>query len=207
MQLSSRSRVVLFGLQGLLVLTLWSCGGDSDNGAGQPPASSSAVTIAGKVDDGTLTSPEANATCRFVDSSGTQGTQATTDRSGEMIPTRGFVEVSPRATVIAALIAREQPANRQARQDALFTALNSGDPALTALVEAAVTLYQPLQTAGIDVNFDAAAGESGGGTGSAGGGGTGDPGSSPDGGASGAVGDGAELSPIPNAVCTFALQV
>src|SRR5207249_850630 len=140
MQLSSRSRVVLFGLQGLLVLTLWSCGGDSDNGAGQPPASSSAVTIAGKVDDGTLTSPVANATCRFVDSSGTQGTQATTDRSGvfqlavapglqgfisctpagmlhlalstfvstvgraagEMIPTRGFVEVSPCATCIAA---------------------------------------------------------------------------------------------------------
>ena len=81
--------------------------------------------------------------------------------AGEMIPTRGFVEVSPRATVIAALIVREQPANRQARQDALFTALNSGDPALTALVAAAVTVYQPLQTAGIDVNFDAAAGESG----------------------------------------------
>jgi hypothetical protein len=244
MPLSSRSRVVLFGLQGLLFLTLWSCGGDSDNGAGQLPASSSAVTITGKVDDGTLTSPVGNATCRFVDSNGTQGAQATTDSSGVFhlavapglqgfisctppgmqhlalstfvstvgeaagatIPARGFVEVSPRATVIASLVEREQPANRQARQDALFTALNAGDPALTALVDAAVTLYQPLQTAGIDVNFDATASESGGGTSSTGGG-AGGTGSSPDGGASGAVGDGAELSPVPNAVCTFALQV
>src|SRR2546422_5763750 len=100
MQLSSRSRVVLFGLQGLLVLTLWSCGGDSDNGAGQPPASSSAVTIAGKVDDGTPTSPVGNATCRFVDSNGTQGAQATTDSSGvfhlAVAPgLQGFISCTP----------------------------------------------------------------------------------------------------------------
>ena len=100
MQLSSRSRMVLFGIQGLLVLTLWSCGGDSDNGAGQPPASSSAVTIAGKVDDGTLTSPLVNATCRFVDSNGTQGAQATTDGSGvfrlSVLPgLQGFISCTP----------------------------------------------------------------------------------------------------------------
>ena len=245
MQLSSRSRVVLFGLQGLLVLTLWSCGGDSDNGAGQPPASSSAVTIAGKVDDGTLTSPVGNATCRFVDSNGTQGAQATTDGSGvfhlavapglqgfisctppgmqrlalstfvstvgkvvgETIPARGFVEVSPRTTVMATLIDKEKPAKPQERMEGLLTALAAGDPTLTPLVEAAVVAYQPLQAAALDVPFDTTAGEGEGGAGSASGGGTGDAGSSPDGGASGAVGDGAELSPVPNAVCTFALQV
>jgi hypothetical protein len=245
MQLSSRSRVVLCGIQGLLVLTLWSCGGDSDNGAGNPPANPNAVTIAGQADDGTPTSPLGNATCHFVDSNGTQGAQATTDGSGvfhlavapgrqgfisctppgmlhlalstfvstvgkvagETIPARGFEEVSPRTTVFASLIAREKPTNPQARKEALFTALAAGDPTLTALVDAAVTLYQPLQTASMDVPFDAAASEGGSEEGSAGGGGTGDAGGSPDGGASGAVGDGAELSPIPNAVCTFALQV
>lgn len=245
MQLSSRSRMVLFGIQGLLVLTLWSCGGGSDNGAGQPPANPNAVTVAGKVDDGTLTSPLVNATCRFVDSNGTQGAQATTDGSGvfrlsvppglqgfisctppgklhlalstyvstvgkvpgETIPARGFEEISPRTTVIATLIAREKPANAQARKEELLTALAAGDPTLTPLVEAAVVVYQPLQTAAIDVPFDTTADEGGSGGGSASGGGTGNAGDSPDGGATGAVGDGAELSPVPNAVCTFALEV
>ena len=35
MKLSSMSRVVLLGIQGLLVLTLWSCSGGSDSGAGK----------------------------------------------------------------------------------------------------------------------------------------------------------------------------
>src|SRR5262249_31917733 len=71
--------------------------------------------------------------------------------AGETIPAIGREEVSPRTTVIATLIAQEQPAAPQARKEALFAALARGDPALTALVDAAVILFPPLQKAGIDV--------------------------------------------------------
>ncbi len=245
MKLSRMSRVVLRSIQGLLVLTLGSCSGGSESGAGQPLTSATAVTIAGKVDDGAPTSPLVNATCHFVESNGTQGAQASTDRNGEfhllVLPERqGFLsctppgmlhlalstfvstmgkvagetipagrleEVSPRTTVIATLIAQEQPTNAPARKDALLAALAAGDPTLTPLVDAAVVLFPPLQAAGMDVNFETAAADSASEAPSASGGGTEATASSPDGGASGAVSDGAEASPVPNAVCTFALQV
>jgi len=237
--------MVLRGIPGLLVLTLGSCSGGSESGAGQPLTPATAVTIAGKVDDGAPSSPLVNATCHFVESNGTPGAQATTDRNGEFhllvlperqgflsctppamrhlalstfvstmgkgagetIPARGFEEVSPRTTVIATLLAQEQPTNASARKDALLAALAAGDPTLTPLVDAAVVLFPPLQAAGIDVSFETAAADSESGAPGASDGGTEAAGSSPDGGASGAVSDGAEASPVPNAVCTFALQV
>src|SRR5437870_5449223 len=108
MKLSSMSRVVLLGIQGLLVLTLWSCSGGSDSGAGKPLTRATAVTIAGKVDDGTPRSPLGNATCHFVESNGTQGAHATTDGNGVfhllVLPGRqGFLSCTPPAMLHLAL--------------------------------------------------------------------------------------------------------
>jgi len=130
-------------------------------------------------------------------------------RAGETIPATGYEEVSPRTTVMATVIAQEQPVDPQARKDALFAALARGDPALTALVEAAVILFLPLQEAGLDVVFDASTADEGSAGGDSGGNSAGGDsgGNSADGGAEGAVGDGAEVSPIPNARCAFALQL
>jgi hypothetical protein len=125
--------------------------------------------------------------------------------AGETIPETGREEVSPQTTVVAMVLARENPTNSQARKAQLLAALAAQDPALTALAEAAVVLFEQLLEARTDVIFDdTGASPEGGGDGGGDGDGDSD-GDSADGGATGDVGDGAEASPIPNAVCEFVL--
>jgi hypothetical protein len=87
---------------------------------------------------------------------------------------------------------------RPARETELLAALTAAEPNLMALVEVATELYPPLLTAQIDVDFATA--ESGDGPDDGGGEGDG-------GGAEGDAGDGAEGSPIPSALCDFALSL
>src|SRR4030095_3850503 len=79
--------VQIIGL--LLGLSLATCGGDGGGGdesasAGGTPAAETAVTIYGGGDDGTPTSPIAQARCRFVAQSDGQqgGASAITDTAG-----------------------------------------------------------------------------------------------------------------------------
>lgn len=119
---------------------------------------------------------------------------------GDVIPASGREEVSPQTTVIVALIVQEDPANPQTRKEQLVAGIAAQDPDLTALVTAANVLYQQLLAAEIDATFDDSSGSEAGE-----GGNGGDDGDS--GGVSGDVGDGAELSPIPGAHCSFSLEL
>lgn len=118
--------------------------------------------------------------------------------AGDTVPAMGREPVSPRSTVVAILIAQENPADPQARKEQLVAALAAQDPALTALVEATATLVQSLVDAGVDVAVDTSTGSDNDGN---------DNSDSDAGGASGSVNDGAEFSPIPSAVCEFVTDV
>lgn len=123
----------------------------------------------------------------------------------ETIPETGREEVSPQTTVVAMVIARENPANPQARKERLLAALAVRDSAVATLAEAAVVLFEQLLEARTDVAFnDTSPGSEGGDNGGDDGTDGGTDGSA-DGGATGDVGDGAEASPIPLAVCEFVL--
>jgi hypothetical protein len=125
--------------------------------------------------------------------------------AGETIPEVGREEISPPTTVVAELIMAEMPADPQARKAQLVTAIANQDPAITTLVDTATALYKPLLEAQVNVDFGTDNGE----TGDGGGGGDGDDGGDGSPGDGGGVGgnsdDGGETSPIPNAVCDFAL--
>lgn len=96
-------------MQSLMVLVCILCGflatlimsgcssDDNDNGNGN---NETLVTVQGKVDDGTVTSPLANAPCRFVQPDGAQLTTTTSDSNGAFnlaVPpeVQGFVECTP----------------------------------------------------------------------------------------------------------------
>jgi len=88
--------VILFGV--LVSLTMSGCSGDGDgngNGAGK-----TRVLIQGKVDDGTVASPIANAQCGFIDRNGSLLATATADANGEFhieVPpdVQGFIGCNP----------------------------------------------------------------------------------------------------------------
>ena len=230
----------------LLGLSMATCGGDGGGGdenasAGSPPAAATAVTIQGVVDDGTPTSPIAQARCRFVAQSDGQqgGASAIADTAGNFtlqippqkqgliecqhpilatLTLRTFVstagaaagttmteEVSPTSNVIADIIRASNTPDPKTLKTTLQQQLASAEPNLTALVQAAVVVFKALletQTVvAVDFGGDGSTGEADSGN-------VGDTAEAPGdgGGASGAVGDGAEFSPIPRAVCTFTLD-
>jgi hypothetical protein len=84
--------IILFGVFVSLIIS--GCD-DNDNGTNR-----AFVTVQGKVDDGTATSPIANARCRFVELHGSQLTTAIADPNGAFrfdVPpnTQGFIECTP----------------------------------------------------------------------------------------------------------------
>ena len=218
-------------LLGLSMATLWGRWGWGEDRAsgGGPPAVETAVTIQGVVDDGTPTSPIAQARCRFVAQSDGQqgGASAIADTAGHFtlhIPpqTQGWIEcqhpmlatltlrtfvstegaaagttmtaeVSPASNVIADIIRASHTPDPNTLQTMLQQQLASAEPNLTALVHAAVVVFNALletQTVvAVDFGGDGDTGESDSGA-------VGDTSGAPEdgGGASGAVGDGAEFS-------------
>ncbi len=109
--------------------------------------------------------------------------------------------VTPASAVIADVIRANNPADLQARKEALQAALARGEEDITALVEAATLAYQTLLDAEIesDADFSGDSADSDD---------SGDSGGSADGGgAEGEAGDGGEFSPLPGALCTFSLDV
>jgi hypothetical protein len=128
--------------------------------------------------------------------------------AGQTRPETGLEEISPRTTMIANILAETHPADRQRRKTELLNALGGQEPDLSLLAGAATALFNAmLQSQITDVDFsplfptsedDASGGDDGASGGSDGGGSGGS-----DGGVSGGVGDGAELSPLPNILCEF----
>ncbi len=124
---------------------------------------------------------------------------------GEAAGTTVAEEISPASNVIADIILASNASDPKNLKANLQEELAGGEPHLTALVEAAVIVYKALletQTV-VAVNFggDGATGEAEGGNGGD------NTGSQEDGGGvTGQVGDGAEFSPIPRAVCAFTLD-
>jgi hypothetical protein len=113
--------------------------------------------------------------------------------------------VSPATTMLADILATTNPSDLQARATALTNALAAGDADLTLLAEAITTQYNALLARQINVSFS---GESEGGDGPGDGDGRGDGDGPGDGGGTGGdAGDGGAFSPIPNAFCTFALDL
>lgn len=252
MQQLHRGFAVLQGIVLLLVLVMAGCSGGSGGSGGgtQPPPrtgptpGSTTVRIEGRADDGTLSSPIAHATCRFLDRNGMLLAQTTADvngafhldvapnvqgfiqcnppnqrrlqlatfistlghTAGDTIPPVGREQVTPLTTIMAELIKRENPANPQARREAILTAITAQDPSLTAIVESATVLYKPLLEAQLDVDFGgtiSAEGETDGGEGGDGGTNGDEDGGADEGGTEGTNDDGAEFSPIASAVCDF----
>jgi len=124
---------------------------------------------------------------------------------GEAAGTTMAEEISPASNVITDIILASHAADPKNLKANLQEELAGGEPHLTALVEAAVIVYKALletQTV-VAVNFggDGTTGDAEGGNGGD------NNGSQEDGGGvSGQVGDGAEFSPIPGAVCAFTLD-
>jgi hypothetical protein len=119
--------------------------------------------------------------------------------AGGTLPTKGLEEVSPSTTVIAEILAQTAPADLQARKAELVAALQSRDPELTALVEAATDLFNAmLQQPITAIDFSSTGSAESDDAGSGGGGGGSSEGDTD--GAAGATGDGAELSPFVNRV-------
>ena len=98
----------------LSIVVISGCGGDSDgdssgggsgdgSGGGSsppPPTPAATVTLQGKVDDDTPNSPIPGATCRFLDTAGTQLATATADTNGVFqiaVPpnVQGFLRCTP----------------------------------------------------------------------------------------------------------------
>jgi hypothetical protein len=235
MQATHRGVVAWFGLGLLFTLMLSACGGGGgeDGGNNQPPPNT--VNLQGSVHAGTPDIPVRNANCQFIDQSGTQQGQATADTNGlfrlavlpqlqgtvrcippdlnqlvlstiistegavagDTLPATGREIISPQSTLIRALILEENPADRLARKTELLAQVADPNSALAPLAEAAAVLYQELLQAEVNVGIDTGGSESGEGGGDGGGGDSE--------GVSGDVGDGAEFSPIPNALCEYVL--
>jgi hypothetical protein len=121
--------------------------------------------------------------------------------AGQTQPETGVEEISPRTTVMANILAETHPADRQRRKTELLNALGGQDPDLSLLAGAATALFNAmLQSQITAVDFsplvptseaDASGASAGGGSGASAGG------------VSGGVGDGAELSPLPEVLCEF----
>ena len=124
---------------------------------------------------------------------------------GEAAGTMVTEAISPASNVISDIILASHASDPKTLKVNLEEELASGEPHLTALVEAAVIVYKALleTQAVVAVNFggDGTTGDSDSGDGGNNNGSQGD-----GGGVSGAVGDGAEFSPIPRAICTFTLD-
>jgi hypothetical protein len=110
--------------------------------------------------------------------------------------------VSPTTTLVASVLTNTSPSDPQARAAELNALLGASDPDLTLLAQAATILYAAQLTSEIDVSFSSGSDDGGpDGAGEAGdGGGHGDAG-----GTAGDAGDGGAFSPLPDAVCDFAL--
>jgi hypothetical protein len=94
MKLYNASWIVLFGV--FFSLTISGCD-DHDN---DPGTNRALVTVQGRVDDGTATSPIANARCRFVELHGSQLAATIADANGafrfDVLPNKqGFIECTP----------------------------------------------------------------------------------------------------------------
>jgi formylglycine-generating enzyme required for sulfatase activity len=205
-----------------LIFIAAGCGGGG-GGAGDDPGDPKLVTIAGKVDDGTANSPIGGAKCEFVDLDGEWQAATTAKSNGNFkiglepdqegyircshpdiaklnlsnfISTEGFEpgneisgqDVTPATTVVADIIHSENPAVPQARKLKLMDDIDNGDAQLNLLVDASTILCKAMLVRKIDVSFgggpDSGIGDAGGGVG-------------------GDTGDGADFSPIPNAICEF----
>jgi hypothetical protein len=121
--------------------------------------------------------------------------------AGQTRPETGVEEISPRTTVIANILAETHPADRQRRKTELLNALGGQDPDLSLLAGAATALFNAMlqsQITAVDFTPLFPTSEDGG-SGDSDGGVSGDS----DGGVSGGVGDGAELSPLPEVLCEF----
>lgn len=217
----------------LLVLVFWGCGGggggdDSNKG----PVASVGVTVTGTVDDGAPNSPIRNARCRF-ERQGEDPLPVFADANGvfrfdvepgiqgfficrppallkltlsTFLSTEGLVagnvltkNVTPTSSLVAELLKPVSEAMRSGREQELLASLVAGEPNLTLLTAATTSLYAGLFTAQVNVDFvESESAEGGADDG-------GDSGDS--GGAEGDASDGAEASPIPGAVCDFALSV
>ena len=120
--------------------------------------------------------------CTFVS---TKGYEDEDTISGE--------HVTLNTTVVASIIAHEEPADPQALKDELLDAIENGDRELNQVVDLLGIMWNAMLNAQINVNL---------------GGGPGDgPGDGPGTGAGGDAGDGGDFSPIPNARCDFALDL
>jgi hypothetical protein len=129
--------------------------------------------------------------------------------AGQTRPEMGLEEISPRTTVIANILAATPSADRQRRKTELLNTLGGQDPDLSLLAGAATALFNAmLQSQITDVDFTplfptSDGGDSGGSDGGDSGGSDGGDSGGSNGGVSGGVGDGAELSPLPEVVCQF----
>ena len=108
---------------------------------------------------------------------------------------------------MADILATTNPPDLQARAAALTAAMAAGDADLTLLADATTTLFNAQLDAQLNIPFSGGSdsGDSGDGGGSGGGGSDG--GSSDGGGTGGEAGDGGGFSPLPGAVCDFALTM
>lgn len=123
---------------------------------------------------------------------------------GELVPQE---DVTPVTTLIASLLSAEAPTNLQARAEVLRTVLTVDNPSAAIIIEGTTILYLVLLENQVNINFDGS-GDGGSGSGSSDSGGGSGPGASDGGGAGGGVSDGVDAaSPIPNAVCEFALRM
>lgn len=221
---------ILVGGAFLFFLMMAGCGGGGGGGSDEPPPpDATMVTITGRVDDGTANSPIANARCRYRQEGGTQipvianalgeyrmqtapGVQGFLSCVPPNLPNLSLVafvstegqaegsmisdkEVAPRSTIIAELLKQVPSSIRTEREAELRQRLEDGDANLMALVDELAELYSALFKTNVDVDFTGdAEGEA-------------DADGGVDGGAEGDAGDGAEASPIPNAMCDFSLTI
>ena len=112
--------------------------------------------------------------------------------------------VSPTTTLVAAVLTYTSPPDPQARAAELLALLGASDPDLSLLAQASTVLYTAQLASGIDVAFSSGSDSDGG----SGDGGSGSGGDSGDGGGTGGdAGDGGAFSPLPGAVCDFALAM
>jgi hypothetical protein len=94
------SSTILIGLLFFVVLVLVGCGGGGGGESVEQLPSEQNVTISGKVDDGTASSPITNAICRFVDADNNEIAIVVSDTNGEysiVVPPEldGFIRCSP----------------------------------------------------------------------------------------------------------------
>jgi hypothetical protein len=218
---------ILSGL--VLILFMAGCGGGGGGGDEETPVQplpGDSVIVAGTVDDGTSNSPIMRAKCAFVDLNGDNLGETTADNIGRFsinvlpdkegyirctppdipklilstfLSTKGLSpedkisgeDVTPTTTVVADIIDYENATIPLARKLELLNAIENEDPELSLLVKLSKKLCKAMLVERINVPI----GSDRPGEGGAGGGGAG-----------GDAGDGGDFSPIPNAVCDFAID-